>query len=440
MTRPIKLFLTELSGHLPGSIRGPLLDFAAFFIFKVWRPLRRAVPFHILRRLPISSLVLGPPKGLCATAEEFCTRAGPAAAYTPLHPPHEIKRPRLPATLDGEVNPVFVAEQTAATPRTFVARIRNARVHGGCGAVITPDDRLVADVSFEITRAGFTHSVFERFRMGRPVALEGVSAVLAGVGRLNYFHWMMDLLPRFFLLREAGFAWGGIEHFLIGEYGARFQKESLAILGVPESRCVACDPASHFRCANLLVPSTPGNPGNPPAWACDFLREIFLADAPAPPPAGGGRKIYVSRAGARFRRVLNGDEVERALAARGFETVRLEELTVREQARLFAAADVVVAPHGAGCTNVVFCRPGTAFVEIFAPRYVMACYWAISAHRRLRYACSLGKSHGTAGSKGHYFTMIEDIDVDCGRLLQTVDLCAALPLDSATESATLTAR
>ncbi|MEQ1850415.1 MAG: glycosyltransferase family 61 protein [Chthoniobacteraceae bacterium] len=241
---------------------------------------------------------------------------------------------------------------------------------------------------------------------------------------------MFDVLPRLSLLRQAGFAWDGVQHFLVGEFGARFQAESLATLGIASNRCVPCGPSAHFRCADLLVPSPPGSPGNPPAWVCDFLREVFLAGIDAPPLLGRGRKIYVSRAGARFRRVLNEDEVIRALAGKSFEVVRLEDLTVREQARLFAEADVVVAPHGAGCTNAVFCRPGTAFIEIFAPRYVMACYWAVSSHRKLRYAYALGRNKAS-GTDGHYFTMIEDIDVDCEKLLQTVDLCISLPFDAA---------
>ena len=47
----------------------------------------------------------------------------------------------------------------------------------------------------------------------------------------------------------------------------------------------------------------------------------------------------------------------------------------------FAAARVVVAPHGAGLANVVFCRPGSRVVEFFNRSYVNPCFeqWAHAA-------------------------------------------------------------
>lgn len=429
MLRRFKGFLVGLSGHLPPRIQCALMDFAAFLVFKVWRPAVRAIPFYILRKLPFSSAVLGPPKGLC-TAEECCRRAGDFVA---LRAGHEITRMRPPAVLGGEVHPVFARNQRILSPPTFVARISGARVYGDCGAVITLDDRLVEEVSIEITRSGFTHSVFSRFRLPAHAPLGGLSAVLATPGRLNYFHWMFDTLPRLRLLREASIRLEDVRHFLIGEFGTRFQRESAEILGIPPERFVPCSASAHYRCEELLVPSFAGLSGHPPAWVCDFLRETFLgADSPVS-PAGTGRKIYVSRAGAQFRRVLNEKEVTRALTAVGFEVVRLETMPVREQARLFAEAAVVVAPHGAGCTNAVFCRPGTAFIEIFSPRYILAAYWAICSQRRLRYAYAVGKWHDP-DQEAHYFTMLENIDVDCEKLLRTIDLCTSLAPDPTPEN------
>ena len=43
-----------------------------------------------------------------------------------------------------------------------------------------------------------------------------------------------------------------------------------------------------------------------------------------------------------------------------------------------ASASVVLAPHGAGLSNIVFCQPGTKIIELFAPTYVPPCYRIIS--------------------------------------------------------------
>jgi capsular polysaccharide biosynthesis protein len=68
----------------------------------------------------------------------------------------------------------------------------------------------------------------------------------------------------------------------------------------------------------------------------------------------GDRKIYISRRSATHRRIVNEDEV-RALAGRhGFEVVELEDLPVTEQIRMFASARTILAPHGAGLTNIIY--------------------------------------------------------------------------------------
>jgi capsular polysaccharide biosynthesis protein len=46
------------------------------------------------------------------------------------------------------------------------------------------------------------------------------------------------------------------------------------------------------------------------------------------------------------------------------ELLTLESRSLAEQMSLFAGADAVVAQHGAALANLVWCRPGTAVVEI----------------------------------------------------------------------------
>jgi capsular polysaccharide biosynthesis protein len=53
------------------------------------------------------------------------------------------------------------------------------------------------------------------------------------------------------------------------------------------------------------------------------------------------------------------------LAEAGFVNVFLEELDVGEQIRLFRGAEIIVGAHGAGLTNILFCRPGTKLLELF---------------------------------------------------------------------------
>jgi hypothetical protein len=79
---------------------------------------------------------------------------------------------------------------------------------------------------------------------------------------------------------------------------------------------------------------------------------------------------------------LNEDAVVAWLAAMNFVAVPLEKLQLAEQIARFADADIIVAPHGAGLTNIVYARPGCRLAAVFGVAYRLH-------HRR----CSARASH-----------------------------------------------
>src|SRR5258707_114639 len=116
----------------------------------------------------------------------------------------------------------------------------------------------------------------------------------------------------------------------------------------------------------------------------EFLRDTFLPKNHRD-LKHTGRRLYISRAAAKYRRVLNEDDVVQFLRRRGFETIALEAFSIREQAAAMASCEAVVAPHGGGLSNVVFCRPETKIVEIFSPELVASYFWKISNQVGLDY-------------------------------------------------------
>jgi capsular polysaccharide biosynthesis protein len=151
------------------------------------------------------------------------------------------------------------------------------------------------------------------------------------------------------------------------------------------------------------------------------LRSEFLKGA----ARGGGRRLYVSRRTAAARNVLNEDEVSEVLAAFGFEEVVADQLSVSEQAETFASASVVVGPHGAALTNLVFCRPQTVVVEFFAPRYRQPAYWMLANQCNLSYHYLVGRGElSTTWSWPDSEGAQDPIDVDPDRLVALLKTAA----------------
>ncbi len=110
---------------------------------------------------------------------------------------------------------------------------------------------------------------------------------------------------------------------------------------------------------------------------------------------GYGRKIYISRSMAAWRKVQNESDFEHELAAIGFEICHFEAMSFPAQMETIHAASIVVAPHGSGEANMIAARKGTKWVEILQDNWVNTCY------ARLAIQCGLNYSYFMMVRKGN---------------------------------------
>ena len=202
----------------------------------------------------------------------------------------------------------------------------------------------------------------------------------------NYFHWMYDLLPKIGLLQKSGMDLDAIDRWVVnGSADNRFQRDTLRACGIADAKLIA-EPECYIQADELIVPISSFNDGRVPGWVCQFLRRQFLQERSVRPD----RRLLISRSAAAYRQLINEAELFAALAPLQFEQVWLEDLSFAEQVALFQSAEAIVAPHGAGLSNIVFCAPNTKLVEIFLPDEKLDYYQIISAHLGLNYAAVIG--------------------------------------------------
>ncbi|MTV50382.1 DUF563 domain-containing protein [Heliobacillus mobilis] len=286
-------------------------------------------------------------------------------------PSEEIKR-TLPGKAGEEVHWIFRDRETFTSPECFVATIPEGKVYGTIGAVITPDQRLLIDVSNMFNFPPERHPLLTIGRFPPPQKIDGTVAVVSAAGWWNYYHWMFDILPRFELLRRSGIV---IDKYIIKTNVLDFQRESLQSLGISEEKVISPDDNAYYCAEKLVVPSLPSVVDNMTKWVCDFLRSKFLPQNLGEEPH---RLLYISRERAQWRRLINEPEIIQFLQRLRFDVVYLEGMSVADQARLFSQAKVIVAPHGAGLSNLVFSSPGVTVLELFGPTYVNTMFWALS--------------------------------------------------------------
>lgn len=276
--------------------------------------------------------------------------------------------------------------RTEAEEDCYVAELAHGKVIDDATLVATARNNVLGNLQvlygYENPRE-HPYPRRRRFRFSRSV--RGTVSLLAASNGDNYYHWLFDSLPRLRLLELAGTRLNAIDGFVLNLSHPSFQIQSLRHFGIPFTQLLYPSRLAILQPDRLIVPSMPGSPGSPPKWVCDWLREKFLPRSRPHP----NRKIYISRRRARGRRICNESELEPLLARHGYEIIDAEHLSFDEQVSLFSSAASVIAPHGAGLSNLVWCHPGTTVLELQSPTHAERCFQVVAEHGGLRYAAAM---------------------------------------------------
>jgi hypothetical protein len=95
--------------------------------------------------------------------------------------------------------------------------------------------------------------------------------------------------------------------------------------------------------------------------------------------------IYISRKGRR--KLLNEPEITALLKAYNFTFIEDKPRPVKEQMAIFNNAKIIIGPHGAAFTNIIWCKPHTLLIELFPNSYHPPYFRYLAQILDLRYAC-----------------------------------------------------
>ncbi len=184
----------------------------------------------------------------------------------------------------------------------------------------------------------------------------------------NYWHWIIDCLTRLegieFYYQKTGIK----PQLIIDANPTSWQVDSLKLLGYQPQDCIQWN-KSRMRVNKLIISSFRRHYDKvysveSPSASC-WIRERMLShlsDNEDIKPFSS--KIFISRRKAGGRRIINENDVIATLAEFGFITYVLEDMNFADEVRLFSQAKIVVAPHGAGLTNIIFSQSLT-LIELF---------------------------------------------------------------------------
>ncbi len=233
----------------------------------------------------------------------------------------------------------------------------------------------------------------------------------------NIYHWLYDGLPRLALAQRMGIE---IESLYV-DTSRPFVLQSLEMVGIKPRHVINAARYPNIQAKQMVIPSFPlyaGRQFKPivPSWALGYLRSRLAISS-----SKQSERLFVSRKDAHYRPLADEDTLFETLKPRGFKRVVLSGLSLQTQREIFASASVVVAPHGAGLANMLFCQPGTKILELFHPGFVQQCYWQLANMLHLPYFCLRGTFDEKENEKIYPFAPIR---VSAQQLHQALDFMA----------------
>jgi hypothetical protein len=265
-----------------------------------------------------------------------------------------------------------------------------------------PSERIVLLGQAALNRNNIRPVIYRR-----TITVPGLAISLLPHG--HYFHFFFDLLkPLLRILRR----WPelGRATLLMSDAPAPHQQAGVEILrqAYPELKLVRVAPDSRVRCERLL--SFHYSADRLIDYTVDGetlrgMRDMFHAWA------GVGdteptRRLFISRARQKHRRITNESALLEALAPYGFERIFPETLSFRDQVRLFASARVIMGTPGAALTNLLFCRPDAMVIELCSREHPQPLFVGLSRQMGLDHRLVAG---GGRGIYGAYSVDLEEI-------------------------------
>lgn len=239
--------------------------------------------------------------------------------------------------------------------------IKKGRINLNPWAFITKDDKLLFKESSCYGPIPEDHWVFRSIKLPKIHELKGKTLFLSS--RSNYWHLLADELCDLSLLINSRIKINEFDHIIFEKSPFSAGKELQEIFGLHQLNQVSLQELLHIECEELFFFTGTFCLSKHALSLVQYKIKSSLIQCSSN-SGGNSNRIIVSRGSSTTRRWLNENECKESLNTLGFELIDPSKLSLSEQVKAFSSAEIILGPHGAGLTNIMFCNPGTKVIEI----------------------------------------------------------------------------
>lgn len=296
---------------------------------------------------------------------------------------------------DQDANQSLAGEQIFRNPWVtdcFIDRVpkveQSVKVFRDVDCIVEGRNFTISDLSdFYYFSGPAKDQGYEKY-LGNIETLVSPAFVVGNSAYLIHYHFIYQTwLPAFYLKHTFGHL---SSYVLLGPPLRKpLFKEAMEILDL---KYIELEPTEVYRVnsATFTDLNLEGwSPQNPQKKVFDLIEDKIIVDDLDTP-----KKVYISRQDSLGRRIVNENDVIKTVNDFGYTSVILENLSFKDQIALFRNATHIIAPHGSGLVNLIFCRDGITVIELMPDFYINHCFFVIGKCKNMTYSVVINKGIG----------------------------------------------
>ncbi len=223
----------------------------------------------------------------------------------------------------------------------------------------------------------------------RDIFVENRNALfLGGNGSYNYFHWMIEILPKLLILKKSIIDNLNIECIVVNGIVKEIDNFRIPLEILRDKlniQIVFYNQGGFVEFKNLFYITTFNHvlfnvKGQVEENQCYFSKEVLFELSGIFTSYASSSNVVSKKFPEKFfirrgvgisnynKRNYNEDEVVSIMNDFNIECIYIEDYCFLEQVKLFSNADLIVAPSGAFFTNLIFCKKNTLIISWLTPK------------------------------------------------------------------------
>jgi len=252
--------------------------------------------------------------------------------------------------------------------------VENARILGASNLILNRDNEAalenicfnprIADKIFDKEES--CHRVVDGQIFFEPQTTANLENAIFLGSHWNYGHWLFNHLSRLYFCEDLNSETIVVVSSTLNKRYASY----LEFFGIRKENIFEIQPGMVLEVANLMIPQMPWNSlSDRSAWfapgCVDFIREALGTNGPS--TGAADLKIFLSRKKARWRRVINEDQLFDYVKSYGFSRIDPADLSVDEQIDIGIRTKMLISPFGANSNFLINLPTGAAVMELSPP-------------------------------------------------------------------------